>query len=282
MGFAGRFATAADYSQLLRTNCRVLREDGSLLLVLLKSAISKPAGAAMYQAIRKNIYETNNRGTASGQEFQFRKKKDGTLSKTHMTAGKVYSSLMGFYDRYPRIPYCRQTSFNEKNPEKFLRCLPALQEADAAFKAHAPENYANQKAVAAATHADFLIPKTTFTTVTLNRNFRTAYHMDAGDLPDGFGVMSVYRSGRFGGMALVFPAYRVAVQLDSFDLLLFDPHEYHGNTACIAPQEGWERITCVHYYRKGMRYCGSADDELELARRHDPRKEKRKMSGTPP
>lgn len=66
--------------------------------------------------------------------------------------------------------------------------------------------------------------------------------------------------------------------MDSFDVVLFDPHEVHGNTP-IAPlgKAPYERITAVHYYRKNMIYCGTAAQELELAKGHDPRNGVRSM-----
>lgn len=274
--YLGRFAEPSDFDTLLRASTRVVRPDGSTLCVLLKGALSKDAGLAMYRAVRKRISITQNRGTAAGGKKPTRVRKDGVLTK-QQEAIPVASSIMGFFDRSVRMPFCRKTAFMDHYPEAFRACLPALQEAQDAFQAHMPEAYARQKAVVDKTHPDFVIPKTVFTTITLNKNFRTAFHKDAGDFKDGFGVMSYYRSGRFRGGDLVFPAYRVAVSMDSLDLVLFDPHEVHGNTAIEAFTPEYERITCVHYYRENMFYCGSAQDELRNAQNHDTRRGARNL-----
>ena len=279
----GKWMDSSNYDLLLNETARVLKPDGSLLLVLLKRAISPEAGKAMYAAIRERISATDNRGIASGQPRIQRVLADGKKSRSNRTDKAVNSSIMGFYDRYVRFPYCRKTAFNDNYPEAMAACLPALREASALFAQHAPERYARQRAICERTHPDFMLPGTVFTTVTLNKNFRTACHRDAGDLPDGFGVMTYYRSGKFTGGHLVFPAYRVAAQFDSLDCILFDPHEIHGNTELksLAASTPYERVTCVHYYRQNMHYCGSAEQELLLAKRHDPRQGPRSMKARP-
>ena len=41
-------------------------------------------------------------------------------------ANQVNSGIAGFYDRYPRIPYGRETSYTAKNPELFSKCFPFM------------------------------------------------------------------------------------------------------------------------------------------------------------
>lgn len=281
----GKFVGDDAYDVCVRETAKVLKPDGSVLCVLLKNSISRNSGVRMYRAIRDHISQTRNRGISSGQERRHLVRADGRVSKTNETEKPVYSSIIGFYDRYPRTPYCRKTAFNMDHPDLFSECLPAVREASDLFAEHMPERYAVQKAMIDRTHPDFAIPGTVFTTITLNKNFRTACHRDAGDLPDGFGVMTYYRSGKFSGGRLVFPAFGVAADFESGDTILFDPHEIHGNTELRPVSKDWERITCVHYYRKHMFYCGSADQELELAKKHDaslgPREMKRRPGGDP-
>lgn len=273
--------TGDDYDVVLRAGDEAVDEGGRLLLKIVGQGISRAAGAAMYFAIRDRIPATRNRGAAAGLTTQHRNK-DGRLSSTSQSA-PVDSGILGFFDRYPRTPYCRRAAFTEHERARYGRCLAALREASAVFRAHYPDAHARQAAKVANTHPDFVIPDTVFTTVTLNKNFATTNHRDAGDLPDGFGVMSHYRSGLYTGGLLVLPAYRVAAELESFDVVLFDPHAVHGNTALVPIGRGaYERITCVHYYRAGMAYCGSAAQELALAKAHDPRRGGRNMKAVPP
>jgi hypothetical protein len=97
--------------------------------------------------------------------------------------------------------------------------------------------------------------------VTVNRNFQTAVHKDAGDLHAGFGVMSCLRNDKYDGGYLCFPEYRVAVNYGSGSLCLADVHEWHGNTPLKNLRIGYERITLVFYYREHMINCRSAKEE---------------------
>lgn len=265
----GKFIEDSAYDQALDEPARVEKPDGTLLGVLVRPGLTDAAAGAFYHAVRGRIKKTGNRGTATGRPMMRQVKRDGTVSKSNRVPRQyeVQSAVMGYVDRYARIPFCREAAANEGG--SVARALPAILEVDAVFREHAPEPYARQRAVADKTSQDFVLRGTSFTTLTLNRNFRTAGHRDAGDLPEGFGAMSVLRTGRFTGGRLVFPAYRVAFELRHGDVILFDPHEVHGNTEIRPLSAEYERITAVHYYRADMVYCGTAAQELELAKKHD-------------
>ena len=51
---------------------------------------------------------------------------DKFISKTTY-ANVVNSGIAGWYDRYPRIPYGRPTTYTRDNPEKFAKAYPFLQ-----------------------------------------------------------------------------------------------------------------------------------------------------------
>ncbi len=263
--FLGKFLSKEYYDLLIEEDCLVLKEDGSPLLILKKNCLTKPNVARFYGSIKKAIKPSSNRGTASGGQRFNKVKQDGTVSKTNHSA-PVMSSVIGFLERYPRIPYCRMTAFTQNNPKEWAGCVPLIKEVNDKFKELLPERWEGQLKYAQKTHPDFVIPETVFTTVTLNKNFRTAGHRDAGDLPDGFGCIICVRYGKFNGGELIFPRYRAAVKFDTFDLVLFDPHEVHANAPIIPQTEDYERITAVFYYREKMMYCGSNEHELARAK----------------
>ncbi|MGB0015032.1 MAG: hypothetical protein WBQ03_25795 [Candidatus Sulfotelmatobacter sp.] len=62
--------------------------------------------------------------------------------------------------------------------------------------------------------------KLPFTTITCNNRWRTAAHVDSGDLKQGFGVLCCL--GDFEGCYLVFPRYKTAVRYREGDVLLAD------------------------------------------------------------
>lgn len=169
------------------------------------------------------------------------------ISETNY-AQSVMSGVAGYFDRYPRIPYGRVTSFNEKNPEKFEMSLPFLQKLDKGFKELLPVRWQAQKDACNKLDPRFVIDGTSFTTLTVNKGFRTAMHRDAGDLESGFSnIVGISKYGWSGG-ELVLPEFRVAVALQRRDLLLVANHTaIHGNM----PMEG-DRVSIVAYFREKM------------------------------
>jgi hypothetical protein len=141
-----------------------------------------------------------------------------------------------------------------------------LRPASEVYRRLCPKQFAVQKSFIDRTPKEWVISGTVFTTITVNRNFRTAVHKDKGDLPDGFGIMTVLRRGYYSGGHLVFPKYRVAVDMGDRDLLLADVHEWHGNTPIQFHTSDAERISVVMYYRAGMIECFDPDGELARVR----------------
>jgi hypothetical protein len=110
-----------------------------------------------------------------------------------------------------------------------------IQLADKLYRQHLPSFYSKQQA-ALSKFQRYRLSNTVFTTLYVTKNFRTAYHRDAGNLP---GVMTCLMPiGKFTGGELVFPRWRVAVAFKPGDLLLFDPRQLHGHL----PFEG-ERLS---------------------------------------
>jgi hypothetical protein len=181
-------------------------------------------------------------------------------------AKSVFSGVAGWYDRYPRIPYGRATSYTEKQPELFKLAYPFLQSLNRGFKELLPWRWNNQKVAADKLDPRFLVPKTVFTTITVNKTFRTACHRDAGDLESGLSNLLVLGTGEYTGGYLVFPEYRIAVNVRPGDLLLVNNHEIiHGNTPIVLnnpDNPSCERISVVCYFREKMLELQSYDYEM--------------------
>jgi hypothetical protein len=174
-------------------------------------------------------------------------------------ANGVFSGIAGWFDRYPRIPYGRATSYTAREPEKFAMAFPFLQTLAKGFKELLPWRYNNQMEAAKKIDQGFLVPGTPFTTITVNKSFRTAAHFDAGDLSTGLSNLLVLsNNGNYEGCYLVAPEYRVAVNVRPGDLLLINNHEVlHGNTPIKFLDEDAERISLVCYFREKMLELGS-------------------------
>ncbi len=178
-------------------------------------------------------------------------------------ANGVMSGIAGWYDRYPRIPYGRATSYTAREPEKFAMAYPFLQTLARGFKELLPWRYNNQMEAAKKLDPAFLVPETPFTTITVNKTFRTAAHRDAGDLNIGLSNLLVLsNNGNYSGGYLIAPEYRVAVNVRPGDLLLINNHEViHGNTPIVLNDATAERVSLVCYFRENMLQLGSKEYE---------------------
>lgn len=143
-----------------------------------------------------------------------------------------------------------------------MSLYPYIQAVAEHFKEHVPLRYERQAEQAERTHPDWVIPRTPFTTVTVNNTYATGVHQDAGDLQAGFSCLSVLRRGQYTGSHLVFAEWRLAVDMQDRDLLLMDAHDWHGNVDITPESEDAERVSTVFYFRTKMIECGSLREEV--------------------
>jgi len=188
--------------------------------------------------------------------------RDNFMSDTNY-AESVNSGIAGYFDRYPRIPYGRATTYTRDNYDKFAQSFQFLQRLNKGYKELIPEKWKKQKEAADKIDPKFIIPDTVFTTVTVNNTFRTACHRDAGDFSKGISNLLVLSNNdNFSGGYLIFPEYRVAVNIRPGDLLLVNNHEIiHGNTPIILNDKTAHRISLVCYLRENMVNLGSWEYE---------------------
>ena len=277
---SGEWITEDDFSILIEEDCDAYDEEGNPLFFFRKNAIPTNLCRDAYYVLRHAATPTNNRGAAGGIISDETKKdwdigditkvrvkllkKDGTLSNTNR-ANTVNSGIVGYFDRNVRFPYCRQTAWTEKNFDQFRDAYPYIKYIDKLFEEACPERYRAQKAMADKTSDDFVIGDTAFTTVTVNKNFRTALHTDAGDYRGGLGNLAVLEAGKYEGGYTAIPRYDVGFNVRSGDVCFFNVHEFHGNTE-LKSKLAYERISIVCYYRENMFHCLDAEKEFERAK----------------
>ena len=121
-----------------------------------------------YDSLLIAAASTDNRGTAGG------------TIKNPYSKKTVNSGIIGYFDRYPRIPFCRLTAFNQKHFDKFKDAYPIIKLVDNYYAKLMPKEYKRQRDEADKTSQDFVIKGTAFTTITVNKNWQTAVHKDAG------------------------------------------------------------------------------------------------------
>lgn len=267
----GKVLGTEDFNMLLTGPAKLLKPNGDPLCVYLPGALLEEAEIpGIYDTFHslKSI-RTENRGVASGS----RRIKSGSGNKTR--ALPVPSSIIGAFDSAGHQKYCRLTAWTGQNLPQWETLRPFLQGVAHHFEQHLPDRYNTQMEQVRATYPEWVVPGTPFTTVTVNNTYPTGVHQDAGDLESGFSTLACLRKGTFTGGNLVFPKYRVALDLQHGDLALIDAHEYHGNTAifCACGERrngmcetcGAERISIVSYFRERMTRCGTYAEEATKA-----------------
>ena len=154
---------------------------------------------------------------------------------------QVASNPVGFYEasnNFSKLP-CRLTHFTRCNFKKYNEGLPFIQRIDELFQELIPNAHMKQLERANLTN-NFKIPNTSFSTVTINRNFRTALHRDAGDFKGGFGNLTVIERGKYHGGYTVFPQFGIGIDLRNNDFVAMDVHQWHSNTKLYETEEDKE------------------------------------------
>lgn len=254
----GKVCTPDDYNLLLTRAATVRKPDGALLCIYLPGAIEPALLDAARPMLSTLKRDNGNRGKAAAT------KRLRTSAGVRTKTVPVPSDVLGALDPSGQRRFCRLTGWTGRETEGFLALFPIFQAIAGHFAQWVPDRYAAQMAQVQASHPDWIIPGTPFSTITVNKSYPTGVHTDKGDLHEGFSTITVARFGDYTGGHLLFPEYRVGVDLGHGDLLLMDAHEWHGNTRLdLAP--GADRFSIVCYYRTKIIGCASPAEEYARA-----------------
>ena len=164
-------------------------------------------------------------------KYMVKDKKTGEMKESSMKVNnEVASNPIGYFGATKGLGLdlpCRLTHYTKTNMENYENSIPFFIELSRMYRDLLPEKYLEQKKRAELNENH--IPGTPFSTITINRNFRTAVHKDSGDF-GGWAVLSVLEENKYHGGLFVLPKYKIAVDLRHGDYLLCDVHQYHGNT----------------------------------------------------
>lgn len=271
-----------------------------LLAKLRKGVIPPETIQIGWDAFRLLAIPSRNRGAAAGPidtkgvywsrrkpveitKWSTRYMQDGKVSKMRVN-NVVASGVIGYYEKTPFLGQpCRMTGYTRRGLKQFMHGMPFLQAIDGQFKRLVPEAHKKQLAAVSKKSA-YQIADTAFSTLTINMNFRTALHKDAGDYQQGFGNLSVIEWGRYHGGETIFPRFGAAFNLRTGDFIAMDVHEWHSNapvvetkedaafnktlpdirtrdatTGVVGSQERYQRISFVCYFREKLAECDLAE-----------------------
>lgn len=282
----GHYFPESHYDTIIKNDCDGYRIDENgekhLLFRFRKGVISRDECKVGMNCLKEaSLHKHDNRGAAAGildpkkmptyandpnlHGHKERYRVDGYYSKTsgkfinNSTGNLSQSNIIGYFDRRDRnqkgvidVP-CRKTAFTRDEVDKWENVQPLLKSIDNQFKILIPDRHKNQYKIAQKT--PFNIGDTAFSTVTINNNWRTALHKDAGDFPDGFGNLVVLEEGKYKGGYTGFPQYGVCVDVREGDFLGMDVHQYHCNTELTPISKDYTRLSIVAYLREKMIQC---------------------------
>lgn len=255
--FLGKFLTLNDVDHYVdgNENCKGIYK-GKTKFVFLKSIIPKEINIEYYKTavLGKSIKKTGLRRIALGLK-NVKNKEEPTLS-----------SIIGFFGRSRIYNYCRKSIWSLENPKKYNKCVAYAEFVDDIYKEYCLEEWTTQRKIIDKISPDFKIGKSSYTTITINQNFKTAGHRDDGNLKIGLAAMSYIAKGVVTGGGFVLPNYGVAFKLKTGDLIIIDNNEIHGNLP-FKILKGSKRITNVFYCRENIKFCGTIEQETKRAQR---------------
>jgi hypothetical protein len=243
---------------------------------------SRNRGAAAGPIDLKGVY-WKQRKPVETKGWATRYMQDGKVSKM-IVNNVVASGVIGSYERTPFLGQpCRLTGYTRRGLKQYIRGIPFLEAIDTQFKRLVPDAHRKQLA-AVSKKKMYQISDTAFSTLTINMNFRTALHRDAGDYSEGFGNLSVIEWGKYHGGQTLFPRFDVGFNLRTGDFVAMDVHEWHCNapisetpedaafnkklpdirtrdpeTGVVGSQELFQRISFVCYFREKIKDCDEAE-----------------------
>lgn len=299
----------------------VLDGKKKLLARFRKHVLPNPLIKTGWEAYYQTAAASRNRGAAAGpikvdsnywkkrkptdvNKWSARYMQDGKLSKMRVN-NNVFSSVLGYFERTPFMGLpCRLTSYTQKYFHQYKHGIPFIQAIDKTFKRLIPDRHAKQLAAASEKKA-YQVADTAFSSITINRNFQTALHMDDGDFREGYGNLSVIERGKYSGGATLFPRFGVGFNVRTGDFLAMDVHEWHCNTelhetaadkafnkalpkihhddvstGTLGGDKPFTRISFVCYLREKLRKCDPKETKVYYSRiKFDPEKGDLKKRG---
>lgn len=230
---------------IIDTDTDIYNENGDFILSFRKNSIKNTKSGWNYtKMLSKSLMRGASAGSIDPTSNYFKSrdlvkstngwttgyKVNGSMSKMKINT-PVWSNTIGYFNarvgRNKNEP-CRMTRFTRNNIHQYNDGKPFVDElSDMYFKCN-PTAWKNQSDRMDMSK-EYRIHNTPFSTMTINRNFRTGLHKDSGDY-GGVAVLSVLERGKYKGGLFMIPKYGIGVDLRDGDVLVADVHQYHCNS----------------------------------------------------
>jgi hypothetical protein len=184
-------------------------------------------------------------------------------------ANKVYSNILGFMDRTARNPFGRLTATTQKRLDDFVAHKALYQQASDLYRDTMPEewNYIHDLLKNCEDEEYTLLGTKTFSTITVNHNFATYWHVDGKNNPRGVAVLTNITNEsqdgeKYDGQYFVMGEFRLAFNLRHGDYFVGDNcNRVHGQTEIVDKTGDSESVVLVFYARGGVAKLDRYSDE---------------------
>jgi len=189
---------------------------------------------------------------------------DGSVLKGQVS-NPVYSYLAGYgTNRYSNDAVKNRLTM--RYLKRWVHSLPFFQSIDAFHALAVPDVHALQ-VERVKRHPKWAIPGTGMSTTTINYNYESHYHYDVGDFKQGFSTITVIEVGKYSGALLVFPHYRIALDVRTGDVAVKQSHLHmHGNTKLVPLTPDAKRISFITYLKHRL---ADTDNRMTDPDEHD-------------
>jgi hypothetical protein len=241
------FADQSHVDQFIDVDTTVITPERRVIAVVLCSAIPAEFHMVAFDLWQSQVNDllTNRPKAVGTEQLPTETNRRGVVGKRLGVNELVLADEPG---RQAILGYKRRpgaaTKLTLQHPEVLEGNQALIELIASLYKENLPTFYARQRAEIKRT-PNCRLWQTPFSTIYLAKNFRTAYHRDAGNLAGAMTALTP--TGKFVGAELVLPRWGIAFRLRPGDLLFFDPQQLHGNL----PIRG-ERISAALYCAQRM------------------------------
>lgn len=292
---AGEFYDSSHYDKVITESEYGFNGQGEVLFCFIKGAIKEEKRREYANIIRSACKsKTKNRGASAGpcdlryfpkaatvlcdkhgNEFNddkprysvFYKNKEGKVVN-RCQSNMVRSGVAGYFDKVAGLP-CRKVGWSNRNPLRHEKLIELASEIEENHKKFCETSYKYHKEQASKCREDLLFKDTIYSTMTLNYDFRTASHIDKGDLKNGLSTLTIFEDvpNNYSKFYLGLPEYKICFDVRDGDTLIFNAHEYHANTEFevlsdklpvddLTGNNFAGRMSVVCYLRDRLHLCG--------------------------
>ena len=271
------FVKADMINEIINETSMGYDENGELLFYFVKNVLEDTKELESIIDDASTFTITTGRGTASGKldmtnplwakslknitledkhyHNKYTLNPEGIGSRKYKMSNPTHSNLIGYYEKklinykstIKQIPKCRLTQFSNRFFIRYKSLIPYFEKISNIMSNSCKDHFKRQNEFVAK-HRE-RIGDSCFSTITINKNFRTACHIDKGDFKNGIGTITTM--GEYSGGEFCLVDYKLGFNLQPNDILFVNVHKLHANL----PFEG-TRYSLVSYVRENIESCG--------------------------